>query len=76
MTNKEAERIKFETSVLQVLALVTVGVGGGSAGILLGELTMLRVVLAVLGFLVTIILTGAMWRLHRYILTLIEQIPD
>jgi len=76
MTNKETERIKFETTVLQILSLVTVGIGGGSAGILLGELTFLRVVLAVIGFLVTIVLVSAMWRLHRLIRALIEQIPD
>lgn len=51
-------------------------VGGGSFGLLLGELNTLRLVLAVSGLLATIGLMGDVLRQRRHIKALITQLQE
>lgn len=48
MTDRElvAERLKFETEVLKLLVLLFVAFGGGSASLIIGDLTLVKLVLA------------------------------
>jgi hypothetical protein len=74
MADKAAERIKYRTEALKILILLAVATGGGSFGLILGLLTPLRVSLAAVGFLATLVLLVAAWRRHRQIEDLIERI--
>ncbi len=78
MADKEhyTEQIKYETEVLKFTALVTVGTGGGAIGLLLGDFTPLRLGLAGLGFLATLLLTMICWRLDKRIRALIAQVKE
>lgn len=70
------ELIKYETEVLKFTALVTVGTAGGSIGLLLGEATPIRLGLAGAGFLLTLILIVASWRMDQRIRALIAQLKE
>ncbi|MBI3245089.1 MAG: hypothetical protein HYZ50_01130 [Deltaproteobacteria bacterium] len=74
MADKEAERLRYKTEVLKLLVILTIAVGGGSLSLILGELSLLRRVLATVGIIVTFALLLAAWRQHRQIEQLIEQI--
>jgi hypothetical protein len=76
MADQAAERIKFETELLRLTAIAVLAIGGGSIGLLLGDLTLLRVILAGGGLLVTFGLMVVLWWQRRYIRTLIEQIQE
>ena len=76
MADKEAERIKYETEVLKTTVLVTVATTGGSIGLLLGDHTFLRLGLAGVGALVTLVLIIGIWLLDRRIRILIEEIKE
>ena len=67
MADKAAERIKFETELLRLTAVAALAIGGGSIGLLLGDLTLLRVILAGGGLLVTAGLMVVLWWQRRYI---------
>jgi hypothetical protein len=68
------EQIKYEMEVLKFIALVMVALGGGAISLFLGTPTALRFGLAGLGFLATLALGVASWRLDRRIRTLIAHI--
>ena len=70
------EQIKFEVEWLKLMAVAVLAVGGGSFGLLLGELNQLRLVLAVSGLLVTVGLMGDLLRQRRRIKTLISHLPE
>ncbi len=76
MADKEAERIKFATEVLKFTSLLTVGTGGGSISLILGDPTPLRLALAGLGFVSTLLLGIIGWRQYRRVQTLIEQMKE
>lgn len=76
MADKEAERIKFETEMLKLTAALATIAGGGSLSLLLGNPPIERAILAVLGLVVTIGLTIAVWWQRRYIRRLIEDIGE
>jgi len=76
MADKASERIKFETELLRLTAVAALAIGGGSIGLLLGDLTLLRVILAGGGLLVTAGLMVVLWWQRRYIRTLIEEIRE
>lgn len=63
MTDRERdalkEGLKYEVEVLKFLALLTVGLGGGTVTLVLGDFTPLRIGLAGLGFLGTLVLIVA-----------------
>jgi len=70
------EQIKYETEVARFLALLTVGIGGSSIGLLLGTLTPWRVALAAAGVLSTLALAVLIWRLDRRIRALLAQMKE
>lgn len=70
------EQIKFEVEWLKLTAVAVLAVGGGSFGLLLGELTALRLVLAVSGLLATVGLMGEVLRQRRHLKALIEQLKE
>ena len=76
MADKEAERIKFETEMLKLTATIAVLTGGGSLSLALGSPPLERAILAGIGMLVTLGLTGAVWWQRRYIRRLIERIGE
>ena len=73
MADKDAERLKFEMEVLKFTSLLMVGAGGGSISLMLGEPTFLRLALAGLGLLSTLLLGIVCWRQYRRIQRLIDQ---
>jgi hypothetical protein len=76
MADKQSEAIKYETEVAKTTVLVAVAAAGGSIGLLLGDHTPLRLGLASVGVLVTVVLVGVVWRLDRRIRRLIGQIKE
>ena len=74
MADKDAERLKFEMEVLKFTSLLMVGAGGGFISLVLGEPTVLRLVLAGAGFCLTLVLGAVSWRQYRRIQHLIEQL--
>ena len=64
MTNHERDALKealrYEIEVLRFLALPTIGLGGGTVTLVLGDFTPLRIGLAALGFLGPVILIVAL----------------
>ncbi len=76
MADRDAEQIKYETELLKLIAVFTLATGGGSIGLLLGELTSIRLVLAGAGLLVTLVLMVVGWQQHRWIRELIGQIKE
>jgi hypothetical protein len=70
------EQIKFEVEWLKLTAIAVLAVGGGSFGLLLGEITSLRLVLAVGGLLATLGLMGDLLRQRGHIQALIEQVKE
>ena len=76
MADTEAERIKFETEMLKLTATIAVLTGGGSLSLALGNPPLERAILAGIGMLVTLGLTGAVWWQRRYIRQLIERIGE
>ena len=76
MADKDAERIKLETELLKLTVLAALAIGGGSIGLLLGDLTLVRVILAGGGLLVTLGLMVVLWWQRRYIRNLIEQLKE
>jgi hypothetical protein len=76
MADRQAEAIKYETEVLKYTSLVTAGIAGGSIGLVLGDLSPFRLVLAVAGFLATVGLSAVMWQFDRRIRSMIAQIQE
>ena len=76
MADKAAERIKFETEILRLTTVAVLAIGGGSIGLLLGDLSLLRVILAGSGLLATVGLMVVLWWQRRYNRTLIEQLKE
>jgi hypothetical protein len=76
MADKASERIKFETELLRLTAVAVLAIGGGAIGLLLGDLTPLRVILAGSGLLATVGLVVVLWWQRRYIRTLVEQLKE
>ena len=76
MADKAAERIKFETEMLRLTALVAVASGGSSLGLLMGDHTLLRLGLATIGIVATIILATTVLLLYRRIRGLIDAIEE
>lgn len=76
MADKEAEQIKYETELLKLIALFVLAVGGSAIGLLLGELTTFRLILALSGIVVSVILAIGAWRQHRAIRKLISLLKE
>ena len=76
MADKAAEHIKFKTEVLKAVILVTVAVGGGSASVLLGDHTPLRLFFATVGLMTTLGLVLAIGLLYQDIMRRIDALED
>ena len=70
------ERIKLETEVLRFILVAMIAVVGGTLSLLLGEWTPFRLTLAGLGLLATVGLTLMGWRRYRWIIALVERLPE
>jgi hypothetical protein len=70
------EQIKYETEVLKAVLLIAVATIGGTVGLLLGDLTSLRLLLSVLGIVVTLAFIAIGWRQDKRIRTFIHQIGE
>lgn len=75
MTDRElvAERLKFETEVLKILVLLGIALGGGSLGLLIGELTSLKLVLAAMGLPITVMMIVMAVRQYMKIRSIIKR---
>jgi len=67
MTDWQLEQIRYEVERVKFLSLLTVALGGGSFGLLLGSFTPFRLGLAGVGLLLTLILGVVSWRLDANI---------
>ena len=74
MADRAAEQIKYKTELLRLTWITVVATVGGAVSVLLGGVTPLRFILAVAGFVVTLVLVVAGWRLNRQIRAHIEQL--
>ena len=70
------EQIKHETELLRLLWVTAVAAIGGSLGLLLGELTSIRIILAGSGFLATFILVIMIVRQETTIRLLLRQLQE
>jgi len=70
------ERIKLETEVLRFILVAMIAVVGGTLSLLLGEWTPFRLTLGGLGLLATVGLTLMGWRRYRWIIALVERLPE
>jgi hypothetical protein len=78
MAEKEylTERIKYFSDLLKLSCVFLIAVGGGTLSLLLGELTMTKAVLAVLGTGTTIALVVGGRVLDRQIRESIERLKE
>ena len=67
------EEIKYETELLKLIWLTAVAVIGGSLGLLLAELSVLRAGLAGSGLTITVVLIVIAGRQDRQIRKLLQQ---
>jgi hypothetical protein len=70
------EEIKYETEVLKLATLMALAIGGGSISLLLGGISLLRIILAGTGILVTLGLLMTVWRQDRRIRTLVASMKE
>jgi hypothetical protein len=76
MTDKLKERIKVETEVFRLVALVTVGIGGGTVSLSLGDLTPYKLAWVWIGSAATAVASLAVWFQYRTLRKLIDQLPE
>jgi hypothetical protein len=62
-------RISLETEALKLAVLVCVAIAGGTFSLILGQLTLLKQVLAGAGFIATIFLVSFIWKQYRWLQT-------
>jgi hypothetical protein len=70
------EEIKYETEVLKLATLMALAIGGGFISLLLGGISLLRIILAGTGILVTLGLIMTVWRQDRRIRTLVASMKE
>ena len=71
-----AERLKFETEVLKLLVLLGIALGGGSLSLLIGKLTGLKLVLAGIGFPITVMIIVMVVRQYVKIRAIIKRAEE
>lgn len=76
MADKEAERIKYATEILRLTWITVLAVGGGTASLLLNDLTDKRLILAGMGISSMLALIVIGWQLDRYICGPIAQLKE
>jgi hypothetical protein len=70
------ETIKFLTEMLRLVWLTLLAIGGGTVGLLLGELDTRRAIFAGVGIGVMVLLAMFIERLRRQIRKSIEQLKE
>ena len=68
------ERIKYYTEVFRLVWVFALAIGGGSIGLLLGEPTVLRVVVGLVGLLLVGSLLEGLRRLNKEIVGLVNKL--
>ncbi|MGE0682435.1 MAG: hypothetical protein AB7P69_16235 [Candidatus Binatia bacterium] len=76
MTDETKEQIKLETEVFRFLVIIGIALGGGTLGILTGLPSGIRLLLAGVGILATLIVGYVAWLQYRKIKALIGGIPQ
>ena len=76
MADRQAERIRYETEVLRLTWLTLLAISGGTASLLLGDMTGKRLILAGAGIISILVLIVTGWRLDRKIRQLITDIKE
>lgn len=71
-----SERIKYLTELLKLTWLSLLGVGGGTVGLALGELTLYRQIAAGAGMALAIVLVIVLGYLHREIRAEIRRMRE
>lgn len=70
------EQLKYETEVFRAALLITVATIGGTIGLLLGDHTTLRMILAGAGIIVSIVAVLSVVRQDRIIRELLDWLED
>ena len=70
------ETIKYYTEVFRLVWVSALAVGGGSIGLILGEQTSVRVVLAITALLLVVLLLEILRRLNRHIEALLKKLVE
>ncbi len=70
------EQIKHETELLRLLWITAIVITGGALGLLLGDAIPVRILLAGLGFLITLILIAVILRQETTIRRLLRQMRE
>ena len=70
------ETIKYYTEVFRLVWVSALAVGGGAIGLILGEQTSVRVVLAITALLLVVLLLEILRRLNRHIEALLKKLVE
>ena len=70
------EKVKYCTEVFRLVWISMLAIGGGSMGLLLGELTSVRVILAIVGGLSVALLLEVLRRLNTQIGGLLKKLTE
>ena len=73
---QQKEQIKYETEILRFAWVTAVAVTGGNASLLLGEATVLRTGLLLIGLLFTLVLVAISLRQDRTIRRLLRELGE
>lgn len=76
MTDEIKEQIKLETEVFRFLVIIGIALGGGTLGMLTGLPSGIRLLLAGVGIIATLLVGYVAWLQYRKITTLIGGIPQ
>ena len=76
MVESLREQIKHETELLRLVWVTAVAVAGGALGLVLGNITPFRILLAGLGFLITIIFIAVIIRQETTIRRLLSHMRE
>lgn len=70
------ETMKYYTEVFRLVWVSILAIGGGSISLLFGELTGLRLIIAIGGFLIVVSLLEVLRRLNRQIAGLLTKLRE
>ena len=70
------EKVKYYTEIFRLVWVSILAIGGGSIGLLLGERTSLRVILAIVGLFLVALLLEILRRLNTQIGRLLKRLTE
>jgi hypothetical protein len=70
------ERIKYFSDLLKLSCVFLIAIGSGTISLFLGELSLVRMLLAIAGTSLIIAFVGACWRLDIRIKALLERLRE